>query len=190
MSIDQNKLVNLGNYANDGTGDDLRTAFEKVNSLFQELAGDVNIIGGANLGSGVGVFAQKNLANLEFKTLTSTDQSVTITPNSTTINLASTARLSSDPSPSLTQDLNINGNRIIDTVGTGDIQTSIHGINVPILNALVELIIASGSASINLGSFSQPTGTLGGGRDHGINLDLGGFVLPYDGNTLDFGNFV
>lgn len=189
MAIDQDKLVNLGNYANDGTGDDLRTAFQKVNSLFEELAGDVNIIGGTNLGTGVGIFAQKNLTNLEFKTLTSTDQSVTITSNATTVDIASTARVSSDPNPSLGNDLNLNGNRIIDTEGTGDIQTSIHGVNIPILNALVELIVASGGVAINLGSFQQPTGTYGDGRDHGINLDLGGFALPYSGNTLDFGNF-
>jgi hypothetical protein len=34
MTID---TINLGNYANDGTGDDLRTAFTKVNSAFETL---------------------------------------------------------------------------------------------------------------------------------------------------------
>jgi len=29
--------INLGSYANDGTGDDLRTAFEKVNSNFTQI---------------------------------------------------------------------------------------------------------------------------------------------------------
>jgi hypothetical protein len=190
MSIDPSKLVNLGNYANDGTGDDLRTAFEKVNQLFQELSGDVNIVGGTNLGGGAGIFAQKNLTNLEFKSLVSTDQSVAITSSSNTINLASTAKLSSDPNPTLTQDLDLNGKRIIDVLGTGDIQASVYGIHLPILNALVELIVASGSVDINLGTFQQPTGTNGNGTDHGINLDLGSFILPYDGNTLDFGRFV
>ncbi len=183
MPIDQNKLVNLGNYANDGTGDDLRTAFQKVNDLFEELSGDVNIIGAVNLGSGVGVFSQKNLTNLQFKSLTSTDQSVTITSDSSTVNLASTARVSSDPSPSLNADLDINGKRIIDSDGTGDLQTSVYGINIPIVNALVELIIASGNVNINFGTFQQPTGTSVGG------LDLGGFNLPYGGTNLDFGTF-
>ena len=31
------QTINLGNYANDGTGDDLRTAFEKINANFNEL---------------------------------------------------------------------------------------------------------------------------------------------------------
>ena len=30
--------INLGGYANDGTGDDLRTAFEKVNGNFSEIS--------------------------------------------------------------------------------------------------------------------------------------------------------
>ena len=30
-------LINIGNIANDGTGDDLREAFVKVNNNFEEL---------------------------------------------------------------------------------------------------------------------------------------------------------
>lgn len=44
MSI---QTINLGNYANDGTGDDLRTAFEKVNANLVELFTSVY---GANIG--------------------------------------------------------------------------------------------------------------------------------------------
>ena len=32
------QLINLGTYANDGTGDDLRTAFEKTKDNFTEFA--------------------------------------------------------------------------------------------------------------------------------------------------------
>jgi hypothetical protein len=42
------QTINLGTYANDGTGDDLRTAFEKVNANLIEL---YSISGGANIGS-------------------------------------------------------------------------------------------------------------------------------------------
>jgi hypothetical protein len=41
------QTINLGTYANDGTGDDLRTAFEKVKANFIEL---YSISGGANIG--------------------------------------------------------------------------------------------------------------------------------------------
>jgi len=40
--------INIGAYANDGTGDDLRSAFEKVNANIAELYSTVN---GANVGS-------------------------------------------------------------------------------------------------------------------------------------------
>ena len=52
--------VNIGTIANDGTGDDLREAFVKVNNNFTEL--DIRQsekTPGANLGTaGEGVFAQ------------------------------------------------------------------------------------------------------------------------------------
>jgi len=52
------QTVNLGTYANDSTGDDLRTAFTKVNANFAELD-TIVAVNGANLGTGTGVFASK-----------------------------------------------------------------------------------------------------------------------------------
>ena len=50
------QTINIGTTANDGTGDPLRTAFDKVNSNFTELynddAGDVNSV---NAGTGISV---------------------------------------------------------------------------------------------------------------------------------------
>lgn len=66
------ELIDLGNIANDGTGDDLRTAFEKVNLNFVEL--DTNIdasVVGTNVGGGAGVFKQKTTNILEFRTIDS-----------------------------------------------------------------------------------------------------------------------
>ena len=40
MSVSLQK-INLGDYANDGTGDDLRTAFAKVNINFDSLESDI-----------------------------------------------------------------------------------------------------------------------------------------------------
>ncbi len=42
------QIVNLGTYANDSTGDDLRTAFQTVNSNLAEL---YSTVFGANIGS-------------------------------------------------------------------------------------------------------------------------------------------
>lgn len=66
MSI---QTINIGNLVNDGLGDDLRTAFQKVNANFSELNSSLTVTA-SNLGStGEGVFKQKIGANLEFKSL-------------------------------------------------------------------------------------------------------------------------
>ena len=46
------QTIYLGTYANDGTGDDLRVAFEKVNSNFTEID-SLSISNAVNLGAGV-----------------------------------------------------------------------------------------------------------------------------------------
>ena len=51
------QTINIGTIANDGTGDDLREAFVKVNNNFTELdTRDPEKTTGANLGSGRGCF--------------------------------------------------------------------------------------------------------------------------------------
>ena len=65
------ELINVGQIANDGTGDDLREAFIKINQNFEELdLRDDEQTTGSNLGSiGHSVFAQKINYDLQFKTL-------------------------------------------------------------------------------------------------------------------------
>jgi len=64
------KTINLGGVANDGTGDDLREAFEKVvfnfNDLDQRTPEATTVI---NLGSGEGLYSNVNDAELQFKSL-------------------------------------------------------------------------------------------------------------------------
>ena len=65
------QTINIGNQVNDGLGDDLRTAFQKVNSNFATLDSSLTITA-SNVGTtGVGVFKQKTNTNLEFKNLVS-----------------------------------------------------------------------------------------------------------------------
>lgn len=239
--------INLGNYANDGTGDDLRSAFEKVNSNFAILATTANnIANGFNLGSitltncnssnnvvtttstagltagmvvsitsGIGtfqthtvilnvvnstvftvslipsinllsaivfatpagsIFAQRNITNLEFKTITSTDHSITITNSINSVNLSAVATIANDPSPELTAPLQLNGHYI----SGGDIQTTTYGYNVPMLINLLGLLIKS--SSVDFGSFAVPTVT------DISNVDFGSFSSTVN-NNVDFGNF-
>ena len=65
------QTINIGNVVNDGLGDDLRTAFQKVNANFTELESSLTVTA-SNVGTtGLGVFKQKTGANLEFKNLIS-----------------------------------------------------------------------------------------------------------------------
>jgi len=172
------QTINLGNYANDGTGDDLRTAFEKVNANFTEL-GASDVRNGINLGSGSEIFAQRNNnAELEFKTLTSIDNSVTITHDATTVNLKASASIVEDTAPQLGGNLDLQSYYIYH----GDVQTSIYGINVPLLNSLVQLMLTSGQLIVDLGNFLDPIDT---------NLDMGDITGPYvySQNNIDFGSF-
>lgn len=68
MSLQQ---INLGNQVNDGLGDDLRTAFQKVNANFATL-GDSLTTTASNVGTtGFGIFKRKNGPDLEFKNIVS-----------------------------------------------------------------------------------------------------------------------
>lgn len=85
------QYINVGTNANDGTGEDLRSAFFKVNSNFQYLAGlggETNA--GQNIGSGSGIYATKSGTLLQFKSLVA-GAGVSITPDSSIITISSTA---------------------------------------------------------------------------------------------------
>lgn len=65
------QTINIGNVVNDGLGDDLRTAFQKVNANFTDLSAQLTITA-ANVGTtGVGIYKEKVGAELRFKNLVS-----------------------------------------------------------------------------------------------------------------------
>jgi hypothetical protein len=203
MSI---QTINIGGFANDGTGDDLRTAFLKVNANFAELGGVSGLTNGENLGSGVGVFAQRNATDpvLEFKTLISSNNSINIDgSNSSVINLTSSALLVNDPSPrvvepvfnelgGITNPLDLQGNEII----RGNVRTTVFNLDIRVIDAVISLMLASNSIDIDFGTFEAPTGS-GSINDQGIVLDMNGNDIGDDGFAVqpavgiyDFGTFV
>lgn len=64
------QTINIGNVVNDGLGDDLRSAFQKVNANFTELQSTLTVTA-SNLGTtGESIFKEKIGNDLRFKTLT------------------------------------------------------------------------------------------------------------------------
>ena len=259
------QTINLGNYANDGSGDDLRTAFNKVNANFALLGTDIPLADGANLGTntitvtrfltksgagpysvtlviatqgtvppanqyyyvsgntnplynghwyctnsttssvtlsyptdpgvfgtadgtvvslGIGIYKSKNTNIAEFKSLTSSDNSISISATANNIDIKSGTGLINDKNPTLGGNLNINGYRIIDTIGTGNIEANIYGIRVDVLDAIFALMLQTNSFNIDLGYIA--------GNTNAINLDMGFITAglgPLVNNQLDFGQF-
>ena len=91
MSI---QTVNIGGVANDGTGDDLREAFVKVNNNFTELDNrNPEQTTASNLGSvGEGVFAQKTGFDLQFKKIVA-GGNVTVSSNADGVIISSVGGL-------------------------------------------------------------------------------------------------
>jgi len=185
--------INLGTYANDGTGDDLRTAFTKVNANFALLNTESGVNNAANIGTGTGIFKDKTGAYiLEFKSLTSTDNSVTITNTDTTVDLSSNASVIKDPAPQLGGNLNLNGHHIYN----GDSQTTVWGIDTRIINNLLGILLETRKLTVDLGTFINPTGLQTNGNGDVLNADTKGYAWDFGSftapvaNICNFGSFV
>jgi len=195
------QTINIGNIANDGTGDDLRAAFVKVNSNFTEIDQRIPAqADGTNLGSGEGIFYVKEGNALQFKSLVEgTNISLTSTANEITINSAAINSIQFDAnvgSFTLTAagGLNFIGGQNIDTtITSNDVTFAIDGENLVVQDTSPTLggdLDADGNNIINAASINS-TSFVG---------DLTGLVYGHDirflvngvGSSLintDLGNF-
>jgi len=178
------QTINIGSYANDGTGDDLRSAFQKIKANFDTVSTSA-ITSGENLGIGTHIFAGVSETNaFQFNTIKNGD-GISLSLVDGTITISSTGSFSQ-----LSGNLNLNGNSITGTgtiniqggitatgvVTAGDVHSTVWGIDVRELYLL--MLILNGQ-DVDLGDFAVPTqGT----------IDLGSFSTPFVIN-YDFGTF-
>jgi hypothetical protein len=164
FTIPTNLVLNLGKYPNDGTGDDLYTAFTKIKNTLNLINSELGVSSAENIGtSGEGLFAGKVDNNLQFKKITGSN-GVTITSTDTNINISALSDVQGDTNPHLGGDLYLNTHNVY---GPGDIRTTVFGINVSDLSDQVQtLLSAPNFADTDLGTFTNP----GSG-----NYDLGYF---------------
>lgn len=159
FTIPDNLKINLGKYPNDGTGDDLYTAFDKIVKTFDLINGELGVASAENIGTGVGIFAEKVDNNLQLKTLTGSS-GVTITSTDTTVNIAALANVEGDTAPNLGGNLNLNGFNVVgdgSPGATGDVRATVWGIDMRTINDQVQTLYSNTNlAELDLGTFVQP----------------------------------
>ena len=118
------ELVNIGKIANDGTGDDLREAFIKVNRSLEDL--DLRIddkTEGENVGTGTGVFYRRDGYDLQFKSLKSTNGSISFTDDTTSINVEIAANAVDTPIVTDSGSFTLGRTTTLNIRGTGAVTT-------------------------------------------------------------------
>jgi len=161
MPFTDPQIINIGTYANDGSGDDLRTAFTKVNANFTLINSQLGVTNASNVGiAGEGIYAGKVDNALQFKKITGTG-GITVSSTETAINISGLSSIQGDTNPTLGGDLVLNGHNI---VGTGDVRASVWGLDVRTINAQVQSLVGN---DVDFGTFTSTVGTL--------NVDFGTF---------------
>lgn len=88
MPLDPTNLINIGAIANDGTGDDLRSAFSKINNNFIQLDSSIDASTvAANLGTGEGLYKDKDVNTLQFRSIAGS-ANITVTTDGDNIVIA------------------------------------------------------------------------------------------------------
>jgi hypothetical protein len=166
------ELINVGQVANDGTGDDLREAFVKINQNFEELdLRDDEQTSASNLGEiGEGVFAQKINYDLQFKRLVAgTDISLTADDNQIVIDANGGIK-------SLTVDADLesivqnNDNASIGIKGGTGIETSVDGDSIVINNVSVTDLLSDPNPRLGATLDAQDNDIINVNTVSGINV--------------------
>jgi hypothetical protein len=191
------QLINVGQIANDGTGDDLREAFIKINQNFDELdLRDDEQTTASNLGNiGQGIFFNRVNYDLQFKKIAGGDNITLSADNEKIIinasNVVTDITVSAD-----TGSVTLDTSSSISIAGGDGITTSITGNTLTITNDYVSEIVedttpqlggnldAQGFNILNLGT---ATGSFVGNLTGNVN-GVDPAATAYYFNNIDLGN--
>ena len=134
------QTINIGQVANDGTGDDLREAFVKVNNNFTELSNRIpEQTTASNLGTvGEGVFAQKVTYDLQFKKIKA-GGNVTVTSDNNNVIISSVGGLQSLIVATDSGNITLSEGETFTIAGGNNVTTQVNGANGISINAATEL---------------------------------------------------
>ena len=134
------QTINIGQVANDGSGDDLREAFVKVNNNFTELSNRIpEQTTASNLGTvGEGVFAQKVTYDLQFKKIKA-GGNVTVTSDSNNVIISSVGGLQSLIVATDSGNITLSEGETFTIAGGNNVTTQVNGANGISINAATEL---------------------------------------------------
>lgn len=199
-------LINVGNIANDGTGDDLREAMIKINQNFEELdLRDDEQTTASNLGNvGESVFSNRVGYDLQFRKLVGgTNVSLTTSENTITVDAVGGLQqliVSSDGGSIILSEgntLNINGGEGIETSIVNNVLTINNTSSEIVTDTTPQLggtLDAQGNNIINVGTVSATTVNAAVEGDvtglvHSIDIrDLKSFQDTLQ-DGFDFGSF-
>ena len=178
------QTINIGTLANDGTGDDLREAFIKVNQNFDDLdlrSPESTTV--TNLGNaGEGVFAQKVGSQLQLKKLVQ-GSNVTLTSSTTGITINATGGLQQLNVVSDVGSMQLADGQTLNIQGGAGANTTISG-NILTINSTADVVSdttpqlggnldAQGNDISNVNTLTASNGALTGnvtGLVHGVDI--------------------
>lgn len=176
------QTINIGNIVNDGLGDDLRTAFQKVNANFSSLNAALTVTASSLGDIGESVFKQITDNNLEFRKLVAGNK-ISLTSSVDNILISSTAAagfnrittndgfISAEDEQLITvqgdPDIRVTASGAIITIGTVlDLNQILQTLDFgPINGAFTNIVqMNTAAANIDFGTFTNPSF---------FNIDLG-----------------
>lgn len=143
--------INVGNIPNDGTGDDLREAFIKVNDNFTDVNSRITstTVEAINLGiAGESLYAGKDDGTLQFKKLIAGTNTV-LTSNPESITISSTGGMSELLVLSDNGSIVVAANGYLGVTGDNGVTTRINGSNIVVELAETGIVAADTSPTLS-----------------------------------------